>query len=120
MPRGVYERKPKNAKATAALKEEAKKPTRKRRMAKHKEPEVLLVAKEPVKKEWYKPLDLPDNVVYVDVKDIPKDVRYSASKFEWNNAVSFIKMMNTKYGVTKFTKPEQNKNSMWVFYYESK
>ena len=72
----------------------------------------------PLEKNWYKPLPLPTDVEYVDLKQIDKKRRAAVSKFTWDSMVLFIELMKRKYGITKFTKPVEKKG-MWHMNYES-
>lgn len=138
MPRGVYERKPRKPKTSP----ETVKPTKvkKTRVVKTDKPEKIKKVKDPkikkqkqiktevqvsetpvfpvqVNRSWLKPIPFPDEVEFVDIKDIPAELRASVSVFHEEGVSQFVRMMFRKYGIKKFTKAVA-KNSGYYFFYE--
>ena len=142
MPRGVYERKPRQPKVTKevtkpikAKKEKVTKPikakkekvTKPEKVKKIKEPRVKkeklpkikpeVVTIEPAKRGWLQPLPLPKEIELVSVNDIDPELRAEVSVFHEDGVAQFVRMMYKNYGIKKFTSATF-KNSKYYFFYE--
>lgn len=131
MPRGVYERKPRQPKVTKEVTKPAKvkkdKVTKPEKVKKVKEPRVKkeklpkikseVVTIEPAKRGWLQPLPLPKEIEIVSIDDIDSELRAEVSVFHEDGVAQFARMMYKNYGIKKFTQATF-KNSKYYFFYE--
>ena len=131
MPRGVYERKPRQPKVTKEVTKLAKvkkdKVTKPEKVKKVKEPRVKkeklpkikpeVVTIEPAKRGWLQPLPLPKEIEIVSIDDIDPELRAEVSVFHEDGVAQFARMMYKNYGIEKFTQATF-KNSKYYFFYE--
>ena len=131
MPRGVYERKPRQPKVTKEvtkpIKAKKEKVTKPEKVKKIKEPRVKkeklpkikpeVVTIEPAKRGWLQPLPLPKEIELVSVNDIDPELRAEVSVFHEDGVAQFVRMMYKNYGIKKFTSATF-KNSKYYFFYE--
>lgn len=131
MPRGVYERKPRQPKVTKevtkpvkAKKEKVTKPEKVKkikvpRIKKEKFPKIKpeMVTIEPTKRVWLQPLPLPKEIEIVSIDDIDPELRAEVSVFHEDGVAQFVRMMYKNYGIKKFTSATF-KNSKYYFFYE--
>ena len=134
MPRGVYERKPRQPKVTKEvtkpIKAKKEKVTKPEKVKKIKEPRVkkeklpkikpeMVAAEtiEPAKRGWLQPLPLPKEIEIVSIDDIDPELRAEVSVFHEDGVAQFVRMMYKNYGIKKFTSATF-KNSKYYFFYE--
>ena len=134
MPRGVYERKPRQPKVTKEvtkpIKAKKEKVTKPEKVKKIKEPRVkkeklpkikpeMVAAEtiEPAKRGWLQPLPLPKEIEIVSIDDIDPELRAEVSVFHEDGVAQFARMMYKNYGIKKFTSATF-KNSKYYFFYE--
>lgn len=134
MPRGVYERKPRQPKVTKEVtkpvKAKKEKVTKPEKVKKIKEPKIkkeklpkikpeMVAAEtiEPAKRGWLQPLPLPKEIELVSVNDIDPELRAEISLLHEEGMAQFARMMYKKYGIKKFT-PATFKNNKYYFFYE--
>lgn len=134
MPKGVYERKPRQPKVTKevtkpikAKKEKVTKPekvkkikeskVKKEKLPKIKPEMVAAETIEPAKRGWLQPLPLPKEIELVSVNDIDPELRAEVSVFHEDGVAQFVRMMYKNYGIKKFTSATF-KNSKYYFFYE--
>lgn len=131
MPRGVYERKPRQPKVTKevtkpikAKKEKVTKPEKVKKIKESKvkkeklpkiKPEMVTI--EPTKRVWLQPLPLPKEIEIVSIDDIDPELRAEVSVFHEDGVAQFVRMMYKNYGIKKFTSATF-KNSKYYFFYE--
>ena len=131
MPRGVYERKPRQPKVTKEVTKTVKvkkdKVTKPEKVKKVKEPRIKkeklpkikpeMVTIEPAKRGWLQPLPLPKEIEIVSIDDIDPELRAEVSVFHEDGVAQFARMMYKNYGIKKFT-PATFKNNKYYFFYE--
>lgn len=131
MPRGVYERKPRQPKVTKEVtkpvKAKKEKVTKPEKVKKIKEPRIKkeklpkikpeMVTIEPTKRVWLQPLPLPKEIEIVSIDDIDPELRAEVSVFHEDGVAQFVRMMYKNYGIKKFTSATF-KNSKYYFFYE--
>lgn len=131
MPRGVYERKPRQPKVTKEVTKTVKvkkdKVTKPEKVKKIKEPRIKkeklpkikpeMVTIEPTKRVWLQPLPLPKEIEIVSIDDIDPELRAEVSVFHEDGVAQFVRMMYKNYGIKKFTSATF-KNSKYYFFYE--
>ncbi len=131
MPRGVYERKPRQPKVTKEVTKTVKvkkdKVTKPEKVKKVKEPRIKkeklpkikpeMVTIEPAKRGWLQPLPLPKEIEIVSIDDIDPELRAEVSVFHEDGVAQFARMMYKNYGIKKFTSATF-KNSKYYFFYE--
>lgn len=131
MPKGVYERKPRQPKVTKEVtkivkvkKDKVTKPEKVKkikvpRIKKEKLPKIKpeMVTIEPTKRVWLQPLPLPKEIEIVSIDDIDPELRAEVSVFHEDGVAQFVRMMYKNYGIKKFTSATF-KNSKYYFFYE--
>lgn len=131
MPRGVYERKPRQPKVTKEVTKTVKvkkdKVTKPEKVKKIKQPRIKkeklpkikpeMVTIEPTKRVWLQPLPLPKEIEIVSIDDIDPELRAEVSVFHEDGVAQFVRMMYKNYGIKKFTSATF-KNSKYYFFYE--